>query len=148
MSQELKFKVKYRVPPQIIYEALTNQEMMIKYTQTTAKFDNTNGSAFSMYDGNILGVNVDLQPNTKIVQQWKFSTWNEYADLTILFSERAGNESTIFITMKKIPNLDKTNRNVELKVVENGWHAQIFKKINQYLGYPINGDKTDSEDDD
>ena len=148
MSQELKFKVKYRVPPHIIYEALTNQDMILKYTQTPAKFDKTPGSKFMLYDGNIQGTNIELQENKKIVQEWKFCTWEQYAELTLDFKERAGNESTIFVSMKNIPKLDKTNRIIEPRVVENGWHSQIFKKINDYCGYPLNGDKTDSEDDD
>jgi len=148
MSQELKFKVKFRVPPNIIYEALTNQDMMIKYTQTPAVFEKTNGSNFFMYDKNIQGVNVELQENNKIVQKWKFSSWPDYAELTMVFKERAGNESTIFMHMKNIPKEDNTKRGIELKVIENGWHGQIFKKINDFCGYPINADKTDSEDDD
>lgn len=148
MSQELKFKVKYRVPTNIIYEALTNQDMMMKYTQTKAVFEKTNGSAFSMYDNNIQGINVLLEENKKIVQQWKFSTWDSYAELTMIFREKPGNESEINITMKNIPNFDNTKKNVEIKGVENGWHSQVFRKINDYCGYPINADKTDSEDDD
>ena len=39
MTSEVRFTIKYRVPPQIIFEAITNEEMISKYTQAKAKFE-------------------------------------------------------------------------------------------------------------
>ena len=39
MTSEVRFIVKFRVPPHIIFEAITNEEMISKYTQAKAKFE-------------------------------------------------------------------------------------------------------------
>ena len=39
MTSEIRFTIKYRVPPQIIFEALTNSELISKYTQSESKFE-------------------------------------------------------------------------------------------------------------
>ena len=101
-----------------------------------------------MYDGSITGVNELLEENKKIVQKWKFSNWKEFADLTLTFKERSGNECEIFVNMKNILERDNMESTIDLKVVENGWRQQIFQKIYNFLGYPINGDVTDSDEED
>ena len=39
MTTEVRFVVKYRVPPHIIFEAITNEDMISKYLQIKAKFE-------------------------------------------------------------------------------------------------------------
>ena len=39
MTSEVRFVVKFRVPPQIIFEAITNEEMISRYSQAKAKFE-------------------------------------------------------------------------------------------------------------
>ena len=51
MTSEVRFIVKFRVPPQIIFEAITNEEMISKYTQAKAKFEKKVGGEVEYYDG-------------------------------------------------------------------------------------------------
>lgn len=147
MVNELKFNIKYRVPVKIIYEALTNPIEISRFTQVPAKFDKSEGGAFNIYDGYITGTNVKLEENKKIVQKWKFNNWKDYADLTLTFKEKEGNESLIMFNLQNIPERDSFGTFVDLPVLEKGFRAQIFQKINDFLGYPLNNDQDESDDD-
>jgi activator of HSP90 ATPase len=146
MPNELRFNIKYRVPVRIIYETLTNPIEITKFTQSPCKFDNSKGGEFVLYDGFITGFNEELDLNKKIVQKWKFNNWKDFADLTLNFKERDGNESLIMVYLKQIPERDNSGQTVDLPILEKGFRTQIFEKISNWLGYPLNNDKDSDED--
>jgi activator of HSP90 ATPase len=148
MPNEIKFNIKYRVPVRIIYETLTNSSELTKFTQTPAKFENTVGGTFNLYDGFITGSNVTLEENKKIVQLWKFNNWKDEANLTITLKEKPGNECQVIVELKNIPEKDSYGQIVDLPNLEQGFKSQIFFKIRDYLGYPINNDSESDEDSD
>lgn len=49
--------------------------------------------------------------------------------------------------MKNIPERDNSGVIVDLKELEKGFRTQIFQKISDWLGYPQNNDKEDSDED-
>jgi hypothetical protein len=63
------------------------------------------------------------------------------------FKEKEGNESLIVVHLKDIPERDIYNQTVDLQILEKGFHTQIFQKISQFLGYPLNKDQDESDDD-
>lgn len=146
MNNEIRFKIKYRVPPHIIFTALTNADDISKYCQCPSKFDKSKGGAFNLYDGSIIGTVVDIDDNKLLVLNWKFSNWKKEAIVSIVFKERAGNESLLKITIKNCPNRDINDQTIDYDTVILGFKQQIFQKIATFLGYPINND-SDSDDD-
>jgi activator of HSP90 ATPase len=137
MPNDLKFDITYRVPPYILYETLTNEKELTKFTQGTAKFDKQVGGSFDLYNGTITGTNEELTENKKIVQKWKFSSWKDYCEVIYQFKEKSGNECQILIHFKGVPERDASGNIVDLKELEKGFRSSIFQKINDYLGYPI-----------
>jgi activator of HSP90 ATPase len=146
MPDELKFNVKYRVPVRIIYETLTNPIEITKFTQCVAKFENNKGGEFNYYDGFITGINEELELNKKIVQKWKFNNWKDFGELTLTFKEKDGNECLVIVLLKGIPERDSYGQTVDLPVLEKGFRSQIFQKISDWLGYPMNHDQDESDD--
>jgi activator of HSP90 ATPase len=146
MPNELKFNVKYRVPVKIIYNSLTDPNEITKFTQCVAKFEKSVGGSFNLYDGFITGVNQELVENKKISQKWKFNNWKDFGEITFTFKEIQGNESLIAVHLKNIPDRDVYNQIIDLKILENGFRFQIFQKISDWLGYPLNNDKDESSD--
>ncbi len=146
MPNELKFNVKYRVPARIIYETLTNPMEITKLTQCPAKFENSVNGEFNFYDGFITGVNMELEQNKKTVQKWKFNNWKDYGICTMTFKEKPGNECMIVVNFKEIPERDNFNQTVDLEVIEKGFRMQIFQKIQNFLGYPMNNDEDSDSD--
>ncbi len=148
MPSEVKFDIKYRVPTNIIYETLTNPIEIIKFTQCKAEFVKEVNGTFNFYEGFITGSNVELIENKKLAQKWKFSNLPTNVDVTMNFKEKPGKESLIQIIVKNIPERDILNSSVDLKSIEKGFRTQIFEKIQNYLGYPMNNDvSSDSESD-
>jgi len=148
MPSELKFNIKFRVPTNIIYETLTNSMEIMKFTQCKAEFTKEVNGTFNFYDGFITGSNIELVENKKLVQKWKFSNLPNSIDVTMNFREKPGQESLIQISVKNIPERDNLNSFVDLKSIERGFRTQIFEKIQNWLGYPINNDaSSDSESD-
>ena len=148
MSQNLKFKVKYKARRRVIYDALTFPVMILKYTQSQTIFDNKVGGEFSFYENYIMGINQELIPNTKIVQKWKLNNWNDYADLTISFKDISKTECHLTLHMINIPERDKLNVKIEVKQIENEIRSLIFQKIHDSLGYQLNNDSGYESDSD
>lgn len=79
------FKKYYRVPatPDEIYIALTNPFTIELWTGEPATMSTEPGSEFSMWDGSIVGKNLEFEENKKIVQQWYFEGEPEPSIVTI-----------------------------------------------------------------
>jgi activator of HSP90 ATPase len=148
MPFDIKFKVKYRVPVHIIYEALTDENLIFKYTQTKTTYPNKEGELFSLYDNAINGKIKELKKDSKIIQTWKFSNWKSEAELRLIFKPKKGNESEITVELKGVPDRDMFDKTIEEENIKAGFMMQIFDNISKWIGYPQNKDESDSEDDD
>ena len=146
MTSEVRFVVKFRVPPQIIFEAITNEEMISKYTQAKAKFEKKIGGAVEYYDGSIKGKVEVLEENKKLVLTWLPSNWKQSAHVQMTFKSKDGNETQITILIKDCPNRDASGQTIEKKTVEEGFKQQIFNKIEMFVGYPMNRDDESDSD--
>jgi len=58
--------------PDEVYLALTTEITIQLWTSDFAHFIAELGTEFSMWDGSIIGKNLELEPGKKIVQQWYF----------------------------------------------------------------------------
>lgn len=70
-------------PPEDIYAALTNPVTIELWTGDPAEMSTEPGSEFSMWDGSIVGKNLEFEPGKKIVQQWYFDGQDEPSIVTI-----------------------------------------------------------------
>ena len=79
------FKKYYRLPatPEEVYTALTNPLTIELWTGETAEMSTEPGSEFSMWEGSIVGKNLEFEENKKIVQQWYFDGQPEESIVTI-----------------------------------------------------------------
>jgi activator of HSP90 ATPase len=79
------FKKYYRIPatPEEIYLALTNPFTIELWTGEPATMSTEADSEFSMWDGSIVGKNLEFEENKKIVQQWYFDGEPEPSIVTI-----------------------------------------------------------------
>lgn len=79
------FKKYYRIPatPEEIYTALTNPLTIELWTGEAAEMSTEPGSEFSMWEGSIVGKNLEFEENKKLVQQWYFDGQPEASIVTI-----------------------------------------------------------------
>jgi activator of HSP90 ATPase len=79
------FKKYYIIPahPDEIYLALTNPLTIHLWTGEPAEMSTEPGSQFSLWDGSIVGKNVEFETGKKIIQQWYFGDQEEESIVTI-----------------------------------------------------------------
>lgn len=121
------FKKYYSLPatPEEVYTSLTNPLTIELWTGETAEMSTEPGSEFSMWEGSIVGKNLEFEENKKIVQQWYFD----------------GQPEDSIVTIKLHPDKDGTS--VELKhtnlpaeeyndLVE-GWNNSYFGALAEFF---------------
>jgi len=114
------YKKYYIIPetPETVYLALTNPLTIQLWTGEAAEMSTEPGSEFSMWDGAIVGRNVEFEMNKRIVQQWYFDGQEEESIVTIkLHPDKAGTSAELRHT--NIPD-EAYNDMVE------GWNDSYF----------------------
>jgi activator of HSP90 ATPase len=79
------YKKYYIIPalPQEVYLALTNSATIQLWTGEVAEMSIVPGSEFSLWDGNIVGKNIEFETSKKIVQEWYFGEQETPSIVTI-----------------------------------------------------------------
>lgn len=79
------FKKYYIIPaePEMVYLALTNPLTIQLWSGEEAIMSTEPNSEFSLWDGNISGINLEFEESKKIVQQWYFGDQEEKSIVTI-----------------------------------------------------------------
>ncbi len=114
------FKKYYLIPatPDEVYLALTNPVTMELWTGETAEMSTEPGSEFSMWEGSIVGKNLEFEPGKKVVQQWYFEGQPEESIVTIkLHADKAG--TSVELRHTNIPDSDYDD-------MVDGWNDSYF----------------------
>lgn len=114
------FKKYFIVPeePEVVYRGLTNPDVIRLWSGAPALMSETPDSEFSLWEGSILGRNIEFEPGRKVVQEWFF-----------------GEEEPSMVTMLLHPHKDGTS--VELRhtnIPEEAWENITQGWIHQYFG--------------
>jgi activator of HSP90 ATPase len=72
----IHYDLDFKASPQHFYETLLTSKQFAVFSGMPATIDATEGGAFSMFGGLIVGRNVELVPNQRIVQAWRPSHWD------------------------------------------------------------------------
>jgi len=70
-------EVDFTANPQWLYEALLDSKKFIAFSGRAAEINRDPGGTFSLFGGHIVGRNVELVPNRRIVQAWRVVDWPE-----------------------------------------------------------------------
>lgn len=73
-----------QAPPEDVYLALTNPATIHLWSGETAEMSTEPGSEFSLWDGSIVGKNIEFVEGKKIVQQWYFGEQEKDSIVTII----------------------------------------------------------------
>src|SRR5262252_6648452 len=72
-------EIEFNAGPQQLYEALLDSKQFTEFSGRPAEINREVGGAFSLFKGHIIGRNLELVPNQRIVQAWRVVTWPEGA---------------------------------------------------------------------
>jgi len=81
--KELRKYYRIKGTPDEIYSALTNPFSIALWTGAKAEMNEEPGTIFSLFDGDIEGVNIAFEKESKIVQEWFFGDQEEKSIVTI-----------------------------------------------------------------
>ncbi len=91
--------------PDEVYNALTNPVSIKLWTGEDSEMSTEPGSEFSMWEGSIVGKNLEFVKNKKIVQQWYFEGQEAESIVTIiLHPHRQG--TSIELRHTNIPDVE------------------------------------------
>lgn len=119
----MNIKQKHHIPatPEEVYRALTNPFTIELWTGFPAEMSTDPGSEFSIFEGDIVGKNLEFKENELIRQQWYF--------------EGEENESIVTIQLKPEKNntlVELLHENVPEEVFDEmtkGWKTFYFKSL-------------------
>jgi|SRR6516162_8042123 activator of HSP90 ATPase len=78
-------EIDFTASPQQLYEALLDSKQFAAFSGRPAEINRDVGGTFSLFKGHIIGRNLDLIPNERIVQAWRVVTWPEGAYSIVRF---------------------------------------------------------------
>lgn len=123
LHQEAEFKAS----PQRVYEVLLDSKQFAACTGMPAEIDPKAGGAFSMFGGLIVGRNVELVPNERIVQAWRPTHWDPGVYSIARFEFKAQEGETVIV-------LDHTGFPAgEYDHLDWGWHNHYWDTLKKYL---------------
>jgi activator of HSP90 ATPase len=119
------FKRYFSIPaaPEDIYNALTNKKMIEIWTGEDVIMEPVPGTEFSLWGGDISGVNLEFEENKKIVQQWFFGEQDEPSVVTIiLHPDKKG--TSVELRHTNIPEDAFQN-------IKEGWEEDYFGSLRE-----------------
>ncbi len=127
MSQNFRQTVTFKTSPHAVYEALMDEKKHSQFTDSDAKISRKAGGKFKIYGGEIEGENIELVPDKKIVQTWRYSDWPEGVNSTITFIFEAIEKGTrMTFTQKGVPD-DK------FEDIKQGWKDYYWSPMKVML---------------
>ena len=122
--------VTFKATPHDVYETLMDSKKHAELVGAEAKISKKVGAKFSIYDGEIEGVNLELVPDHKIVQSWRYNDWPEghYSKAIFLLEESKGATKLNF-TQTEVPE-------ERYEDVSQGWQDYYWLPMKEMLEKP------------
>lgn len=122
-----------------MYEILMDENRWKGFTQSNARISKEVGGEFSIFDGAVTGVNVELQEGKLIVQKWRFGSWPDgiLSTVRITLEEPEPGFTVVKLTQTDVPEEDRYGNATVVENTERGWRDLIFHKIRAVFGFGI-----------
>jgi activator of HSP90 ATPase len=120
------FKKYYIIPaePEEVYLALTFEPTIQLWTGEKAEMSTVPGSEFSLWNGNVVGKNIEFEEGKKIVQQWYFGDQEDQSIVTIkLHKDPKG--TSVELRHTNIPDEDFDD-------IVDGWENIYFADLKEF----------------
>jgi activator of HSP90 ATPase len=110
--------------PEEVYLALTNEATIQLWSGDKAEMKAESGTEFSLWDGAIVGKNLEFETSKKIVQQWYFGDQTEESIVTIkLHAHDQG--TSLEIRHTNIPDDDYED-------ITDGWNNIYIASLQEF----------------
>src|SRR6185436_1214047 len=115
MCKTIKQKVRFKVPPETVYDLLADSRERTEITGRKAVMSDKVGGKFSTDAGQVTGVNVDLVPGRRLVQAWRRKDFPEgiYSMAAITLDPIPGGGTELVLTHRGVPKHLPRRRGLE-----------------------------------
>lgn len=124
---QFTLKTTIKTPAKDIYEAWLSSKGHTLMTGGEAEASDSEGAAFTAWDGYIWGSNVALEPFTRIVQSWRtsqFEPHEEDSQIEVILNEVNGSTEVTLV---------HTNVPESGEHYKKGWEDHYFKPMQEYF---------------
>ncbi len=122
--KELKKYYVLNATPEEVFAALTNAPTIQLWSGDPAVMSTEPGSEFSLWEGSIVGKNLEFEKDKKIVQQWYFGEQEEPSIVTIkLHADK--NKTSVELRHINIPDEDFND-------IAKGWDENYFGSLQDF----------------
>lgn len=127
LRTSLHQEIDLQASPRRIYAALLDSKQFAAFSGAAAVIDPAAGGAFSMFDGQITGRNVELVPYERIVQAWRPGSWGPGVYSIAKFEFRPQGAQTKVI-------LDHTGfPQGKFAGLDSGWYEHYWNPLKKYF---------------
>jgi activator of HSP90 ATPase len=120
-------EIEINVSPKRIYDALLDSKQFAAITGMAAEISRDAGGPFSTFGGLIVGRNLELVPNQRIVQGWRPSHWSPGLYSVVRFELKAQDSRTTIV-------LDHTGfPEGSFRHLDSGWYSRYWEPLKKYL---------------
>ncbi len=121
-------EVEIKATAQRIYEALLDFQQFGTFTGLPAEINRQEGGAFSLFGARIVGRNIELVPNRRIVQAWRPASWDPGVYSMAKFELKEQTSRTKVV-------LDHTGfPEGSFRHLDLGWHMRYWEPLKKFLG--------------
>ena len=123
----LHHETDFKASPQRIYEALLDSKQFAAFSGMPAEIDPKAGGAFTLFGGMIVGRNIELITNQRIVQAWRPTHWDPGVYSIAKFELKAQGSDTLLV-------FDHTGfPEGEFDHLDWGWHNHYWEPLKKYI---------------
>jgi activator of HSP90 ATPase len=119
-----------KATPEDIFTALTNPLTIEIWSGASAVMEPVAGTEFSLWDGDITGINIEIETGKKIVQEWYFEDEEglspEDKSIVTIKLHNEGNSTDVELLHINIPDEAFDN-------IVDGWDRYYFKPLKELV---------------
>ncbi len=112
-------------PSSLVWKALVDREMIEKWGGGAAKMDDERGTKFSLWDGEIWGVNKEVIKEKKLIQEWHDDKDEDNMIVTFTLVNE-GDKTIVTLLHENVP--DK-----KYKSLSQGWKDYYLGPLQTFL---------------
>lgn len=133
----LRLEETFLCRPQDLFECFTQVPRLSAFTQSPATSEPRPGGAFSWFAGNITGTFVEVDAPSRLVLDWRFSSWADgcASRVEVALKETEPGTTVLSLSQDRIPEEDRFGNHDVKTQVEVGWRERVFRPVRQIFGF-------------
>ncbi|NJK84818.1 MAG: ATPase [Bacteroidales bacterium] len=123
--ESLKQTYKINALPDEVFNSITNPVAIELWSGYPANIQPVPGTEFELWEGDISGKIIDVEPNKKLIQEWYFGDQNEQS-LVSIYLRQKGNSTVVELEHVNIPDEEFEN-------IKEGWSKYFWGAIQEFF---------------